>query len=702
MAVLSVLEHLREGHQARYLAEQSAIQDLAWEAASRVNQRAVRVYFNEHVMHPETLALLKKAQDPSRRDEARRGLYDRLRDINEQMQQDGFRQLHFHLPNGESFLRFHQPDAYGDNLFGVRHSIEVANKQLRSVYGFEAGRIYSGFRNVFPVITPSGEHLGSVELSMPFEVVRKEIAALLGEWEFLFVVSAAQQEAVLFERQKSLYAPWAVHEGFWVEDPNRVLPDAPKALSIEAGCMLSGAAGHAGLRRLIDQGRSGAVAIKTPNGYALLALTPTFDTQDRLSGYLVGMRGSEEPARLDESVHFGRWLSAFLIALLAVVSWRLRQNRKRLEQTKESLSRALDSEKQFIASMSHEMRTPLNAILGYQELLLELPLSSQALDFAQKANRSSQHLFALINDVLDLSKIEANQLDLASEPLDLPLLMQECAEIAEPGLRTGVALAFDCKRLDCVPLGDAMRLKQIFINLLGNAAKFTQAGQIDFLARTVLQEEKSVTIAFSVADTGTGIAPSRLGEIFKPFRRAHDGRYEGTGLGLYLSSLLAARMGGRLEVASKPGEGSVFTLTLPFACRALKAAPIVADYSRFLVLMVEDMPLSAELAKALFERFFGIDLQIAATAEEAVSRVAREPFDLVFTDIQLPGTSGFEVAAQLKMQHPGLPIVAISAGASAEDAKRAKAAGLADYLTKPIQKEQVAAVLARVLGTKEP
>lgn len=289
MLLYLLLTFLESGHRKRYLDEQTAMQNLAWEAATRMNHGAVRTYFNEYVMQPATLKILKAAQEPMGRPLSRAQLHHRLEGVNRRLQEEGFRQFHFHLPNGESLLRFHKPDAYGDNLFDVRFSVKIANTELRPVFGFEAGRIYSGFRSVFPIVDPDYGHLGSVELSMPFEALRKAIAELMPEREFLFVVSGKQHERVLFERQKNLYALWALHPDFWIEDPWRILPDAPKPLSSASGCMLKEAVGNPQLKALLDRGVSGTVAVPLEEGnHALMILTAVRDTQGELAGYLVG------------------------------------------------------------------------------------------------------------------------------------------------------------------------------------------------------------------------------------------------------------------------------------------------------------------------------------------------------------------------------------------------------------------------------
>jgi PAS domain S-box-containing protein len=488
------------------------------------------------------------------------------------------------------------------------------------------------------------------------------------------------------------------------------------------------------------------------------------------------------------------------------------------------LEKALRTEKHFIASMSHEIRTPLNSILGYLELLKTATMDEEARDFVHKANISSQHLFSLINDILDISKIEAGELDLSAQPFDLDELLLECGVIVSSRVSPDVSLEIDPPRLGHYLMGDGMRIRQIFVNLLGNAAKFTRRGFIRLEAQVLDRKEGLLELTFTVRDSGVGIAPEKLKEIFEPFKRAHRDRFEGTGLGLYLSRALAEQMGGHIAVSSVPGEGSAFSVQLPLridrpkraddrlkgmqilmlssdpalhligtecerlgakvwfvalkgrslsAIRAdlerhlqgqarldavlvdleeqedravhllwllrdlspeallvalggdaaqeeadaVVAKPLflpalldliteqvarrsrfIRDYSPWQILMVEDVEINIELSRELFMRFFNIQLQVARSGEEAIERVRHEDFDLIFMDIQMPGFSGIEATEAIRAFNQAVPIVAISANAFAEDARVAKEAGMNDYLTKPIRKEQVAKVLDTYLN----
>ncbi len=204
--------------------------EVSWQATQALQRNSVSTYFEEYVLDLRTIELLQAAQDPAKRDLARLELFRHLNPAYERMVQRGVRQFHFHLPNGDSFLRFHFPPRFGDNLFDARESIRLANTYFEPVFGFEVGRVVSGYRSVFPVFDPDGEHLGSVELSMPFKSLLEELRDLMPQHEFQLLLDAEKQRAILFDEQQNLYEAWPASDNFLVEDPHRLRPDSPPPL----------------------------------------------------------------------------------------------------------------------------------------------------------------------------------------------------------------------------------------------------------------------------------------------------------------------------------------------------------------------------------------------------------------------------------------------------------------------------------------
>lgn len=353
----------------------------------------------------------------------------------------------------------------------------------------------------------------------------------------------------------------------------------------------------------------------------------------------------------------------------------------------------------FLANMSHEIRTPMNGILGFADLLLDGELPPEQRRQVKMIADSGRSLLRLINDILDLSKIEAGQMDVASEPFELAHALNACLNLVRPTAdQKGLALTamFD-PALPHMVMGDGLRLRQIVLNLLGNAVKFTESGSVGLVARSLPRER----IEISVEDTGPGIATDRQAAVFGKFVQANAriaGRYGGSGLGLSISAQLAKLMGGTLSLESTPGSGSRFTLNVPLEalCDAAPPAPTpVSDRTDFIgarILVAEDHDVNQELIRAMLERL-GCAVDIAPDGARAIDMVREAqrggtPYDLLFMDIQMPVMNGMEAARALRdlgTDPERLAVVALTANAHEEDVAAALAAGMQDHLAKPVR-----------------
>jgi signal transduction histidine kinase/ActR/RegA family two-component response regulator len=396
-------------------------------------------------------------------------------------------------------------------------------------------------------------------------------------------------------------------------------------------------------------------------------------------------------------------------------SIRLHQRDNELAQTVDHLAQARDqaaeasrAKSEFLASMSHELRTPLNAVLGYAQLLQwDAGLSPKQVSGLSTIEKSGQHLLTLIDDILDLAKIEAGKLELNVAPLELQPFLQGIVDIIR--VRTqqkGVAFAFDGMHLPGTVLADEKQLRQVLLNLLGNAAKFTDQGSVGLRVQCLSQDDSAAVLHFEVTDSGVGMSADDLKTLFRPFQQvgAVERRRGGTGLGLAISRQLVRLMGGDISVDSELGHGSRFwfELRLPLAAQqpALIADRIATGYEgeRKTLLVVDDVDENRHVLVDML-RPLGFLTYEAHNGHEGVERALALKPDMIFMDNVMPIMSGLDATRRLRgmpdFKH--VPVIAISASASKADKDKAVEAGATDFLPKPFRAAQLLSLLERYL-----
>ncbi len=424
--------------------------------------------------------------------------------------------------------------------------------------------------------------------------------------------------------------------------------------------------------------------------------------------YRIGVAGGERWIHALAQIQFNaHGLACYALGTIHDIT-AIKEAEARLKQAKEAADAANQAKSLFLATMSHEIRTPMNAIIGLTALALDTRLTEQQRDYLQKIGGASQSLLAIINDILDFSKIEAGRMELECRPFHLPQLLESLInqnQVLAANRQVALRLELDTALIAVVE-GDKIRLGQILLNLMGNAIKFTERGEVVVRVTQVKRLEEQQLIRFEIQDSGIGMSLDQQQRLFQPFSqvdRSITRRYGGTGLGLAISRQLVELMSGRLTVQSRLGEGSrfEFELLLPFSEQVVESAlrrNWSGSFSGYRVLLVEDNLLNQQVAQEFLKRL-GFEVALAEDGLKAVEAVEQCRYDLVLMDLHMPNLDGYEATAQIRRHYNAkdLPILAMTADAFSDDRKRCLEMGMNDHIPKPFDALQLPQTLARWL-----
>jgi len=371
---------------------------------------------------------------------------------------------------------------------------------------------------------------------------------------------------------------------------------------------------------------------------------------------------------------------------------------------------AVRAKQQFLSNMSHEIRTPMNAIIGFTKVLLKTDMSVRQREYLSAIKTSGDALIVLINDILDLAKVDSGKMTFEQTPFKLALSISAMLHLFETKIREKnleLVKEYD-NNIPEVLVGDPVRLHQIILNLVSNAVKFTSKGKITVSVRLLSEDDKTANIEFSISDTGIGIEKNKIGKIFENFQQATSGTsrvFGGTGLGLAIVKHLVEAQDGSIDVTSKIGEGSTFSFALGFIKTNAQAEAetelidleLKEEFKNIKVLVVEDIPLNQLLMKTLLDEF-EFETIIAANGKIAIEKLESEPFDIILMDLQMPVMNGFEATDYIrKKMNSKIPIMALTADVTTVDLEKCKAVGMNDYISKPVDERILYAKILKLV-----
>lgn len=375
---------------------------------------------------------------------------------------------------------------------------------------------------------------------------------------------------------------------------------------------------------------------------------------------------------------------------------------------------AVKAKQQFLSNMSHEIRTPMNAIIGFTKVLLKTDLTTKQKEYLSAIKISGDALIVLINDILDLAKVDAGKMTFEQIPFRMDLSIGAMLHLFETKIQEKnlkLIIEYD-QNIPKVLLGDPVRLHQIILNLVSNAVKFTSKGSITVSAQLINRDETQSTIEFAVADTGVGINEAKIEKIFENFQQASSGTsrlYGGTGLGLAIVKQLVEPQGGVVKVTSEVNKGSRFSFTLSFLKTKESPEPEIevldldAEIKNIRVLVAEDIPLNQLLMKTILDEF-GFERDIAENGIIAIEKLKVKTFDIILMDLQMPEMTGFEATEYIRNEmNSDIPIIALTADVTTVDLDKCRAVGMNDYIAKPVDERLLySKIISQVKGASAP
>jgi len=675
--------------------------------------------FKSIIDNKDILSLQKKAlysKSAIDQDKYRKLLYKKLEHLYLHLKEYGIKQLHFHLPDNKSFLRFHKPNKYGDDLSDIRNSIVFVNKNLKAIDGFEEGRIFNGYRFVYPLMLDK-EHIGSVEVSIGFNAINKISMTNYKIFQYM-ILNKEIVDGKVFSGERKNYEESTINKNFFHETNSFLNYKNNSEFQKDIFSLSVFRKINTKLNEKFDTAyfleyKSKIEFFELNNLHYYVSLLPIKNIQNKNIGYIISYNKCECIRGIYDEFYIKLLLVVLLFLLLLLYLYKREMSKIALENLNKIANEQRDKaiklasvKADFLANMSHEIRTPLNGILGFVELLSETVSDKKSKEYLKIVNDSSHHLVGIIDDILDFSKIESGKLNLDKHDFLVKKEFEVIIHLFEAkAFQKNIKLHLDISKN--VPLSlnsDSLRIKQVISNLVSNAIKFTHKGKNIYI--TIGYREDHLDI--SVKDEGVGIAKEKLKHIFEAFNQEDNSttrEYGGTGLGLSISSELVSLLGGILKVNSEIGKGSDFYFTIPVTLGTLvEKIDTKIEKTTFKnkkILLVEDNKSNQILMSVILTQM-SITFDIVNNGEEAVDIFKINKYDLILMDENMPKMNGLEaskIILDYEKSHTikHTPIVALTANSLTEDKKRFLDAGMDEYLSKPIDRYELNRVLKKLL-----